>query len=321
MATAGELLRTIRRLQGSVTTADEASTRELRRAVEALADLLKNARTITDGSITDAILRSISTLPRIEMDASIPGSESLTVQPVEGDLNSLASLLLQQRIEERRQLVIRTAEAVEHAVTILLNDRATFAKFRDAVNASPAVRQTHFPMLVARWYSQSVLLGLRRLGDQDKRTYSLRALFDRMIANPDEWSLSSIIEIWDSDEHRYEQWMLETLAQKTYKEFADETGSILNVDRVTADRERLEAGTETAKLVVDKTIAHAEIHKGDAPTMTFAELDAAIDACHEMVRPYIALITGRGYNNMTPIPQTVWWRIFEPWKSMKPFPE
>ena len=223
-------------------------------------------------------------------------------------------------IDERRADAISTTEAIEHGVTMLLLDRQTFSRFRDAVNSSAAVGQTHFPGFVARWYSQSILLGLRRLGDRNPRAHSLRVLFDKMTAHPDDWSLESIIEIWDATEHRYDREFLEMLALSTYRRFADGSGRRLNVGRIEADRSQLESALVDVKAVVDKTVAHAERHDGDKPTMTFKQLDAAVDVCHELVKPYIALLTGRGYSDMTPTEQHQWWRIFQSWPGITPFP-
>ncbi len=203
---------------------------------------------------------------------------------------------------------------------MLLNDRQTFSRFRDAVSSAVAVRQTHFPGAVARWYSQSVLLGLRRLGDSDHRTHSMRRLFDAMVAHPDEWSLRSVMEIWDSTGHGYDREMFEFLARSTYGPFADASGKRLNVAKVSRDRDDLEAALSDVKSVVNKTVAHAERHDGEAPTMTFSQLDAAIDFCHELAKPYIALLTGRDYSDMTPTEQIAWWRIFEDWPEMAAFP-
>lgn len=220
------------------------------------------------------------------------------------------------RAAERRAIAIATIEAVEHAIAGLLLDREVFKRFADAVNGSLPVKATPFPWVVARWYTQSVLLGLRRLGDKNPKTYSLRALFDRMIVTPADWSFNAIMELWSSDDHPYDSWGLHRLVSIAYKEFAAANASELNVARVERDRTVLESTLHTVKAVVDKTIAHAERHGGAAPAMTFNDLDAAITTCETIAKPYIALLTGRGYAGMTPIPPDDWWRIFSPWRSI-----
>ena len=65
--------------------------------------------------------------------------------------------------------------------------------------------------------------------------------------------------------------------------------------------------------------AHSDRDASDAPPMTFSQLNEAIDSCHELVKPYIALLTGQGYHDMTPVEQTKWCRIFEPWERLRPF--
>lgn len=225
-----------------------------------------------------------------------------------------------EHINARRRDAIATTETIEHAVTTLLSDRQTFSRFRDAVNGATAVRQTHFPGAVARWYSQSVLLGLRRLRDPDRRTHSMRTLFDRMIAHPGDWSLQSVVQIWDSTGHNYEPEFLAMLARSTYRPFADESGERLDFAKVATHRAELEEALSAVRAVVDKTVAHVERHDDEPPAMTFDQIDDAINFCHELAKPYIALLTGRGYSDMTPTEQVAWWRIFQSWSDMPPFP-
>jgi len=225
-----------------------------------------------------------------------------------------------ESIEQRRANGLATTENIEDAVTTLLNDRQTFARFRDAVNLSLAVRQTHFPMTIARWYSQSVLMGLRRIGDRDPRTHSLRALLDGMILNPEDWDIDAVISLWPQEARRDAE-TLQFAVSFTYGPFADSSGRSLNTGRVLLDRDRLDLALSRVKLVVNKTIAHAERTAGLPPNMTFDQLDESIDSCHELVKPYITLLTGRSYNDMTPVEAQVWWRIFAPWQEIQPVPE
>ena len=220
-------------------------------------------------------------------------------------------------IAKRRSDAIATVEVVEHAVSILLNDRQTFERFRDAVNDSTAVRQTHFPRVVARWYSQSVLVGLRRLGDRDPRTHSLRVLMDRMLQYPADWNRNAIVELWGKD-RQPDPLILAIALESTYGPFADSTGLDLSTDRITLDREKLTFALSQVRAIVNKAVAHMD-SAHPPPSMTFAQLDDAIDSCHELVKPYIALLTGRGYSDMTPVEQYNWWRIFAPWRDIRPF--
>jgi hypothetical protein len=68
-----------------------------------------------------------------------------------------------------------------------------------------------------------------------------------------------------------------------------------------------------AKHVVDRTIAHDDRRGVEDVTMTHEEMHNAIHVCEDIAKPYIAPFTGRGYNSLTPIEQTRWWRIFDPW--------
>lgn len=225
-------------------------------------------------------------------------------------------------LEERRAEAIATCEVVENAIVVLQNDRQTFSRFRDGVLKSVAVQTTHFPPAVARWYSQSVLIGLRRLGDRDPKSHSLRQLFDRMIAHPRDWDFAAVVALWNSTPHRYDPMMLEALAQATYGWISDASGRALNVAKVEADRAALEAILAKVRKVVNRTIAHADRAAAPSDNITWGELDAAIFDCEDLAKRYIALLTGRGYSlergSMTPVEQTVWYRIFEPWARLDP---
>jgi len=225
-------------------------------------------------------------------------------------------------LDERRQEVVATCEVVEDAIVVLQSDRQTFSRFRDGILKSDAVRRTHFPPTVARWYSQSVLVGLRRLGDRNPKSHSLRQLFDRMIAEPADWDFAAVVSLWNRTTHPYDAAMLEALAHATYGWIADASGRALNVAKVEADRAALEATLLKVRNVVNRTIAHADRAAGPGDTMTWGELDAAIFDCEDLAKRYIALVTGRGYStsrgSMTPVEQTVWYRIFEPWALLDP---
>ncbi len=225
-----------------------------------------------------------------------------------------------KELEQRRGRVHLTVKVCERAVVALLNDRETFRRFADAVNESAAVRQTWFPSIVARWYSQSMLIALRRLADADERTHSLRRLLEEMLAHPEAWSRDAMLQIWAADDqHKYPLDKLDLLLSGTYREFADKSGHMLNTERIRTDRNRLSKELDRVKTVVDKQIAHTE-RDWEPLELTFPELRSAVDVVHEMVKPYIALLTGAGFTDMTPTPQTRWWRIFDPWKSMSLFP-
>ncbi len=225
-------------------------------------------------------------------------------------------------LDERRREAVATCEVVEDAIVMLQSDRQTFSRFRDGIRKSVAVQRTHFPPAVARWYSQSVLVGLRRLGDRNPKSHSLRQLFDRMIAHPADWDFAAVVTLWNQTTHPYDASMLEALARATYGWIADASGRALNVAKVEADRDALETMLEKVRKVVNRTIAHADRSAGPGDTMTWAELDAAIFDCEDLAKRYIALLTGHGYStnrgSMTPIEQTAWYRIFEPWARLDP---
>jgi hypothetical protein len=221
------------------------------------------------------------------------------------------------KLKRRRAAAVATVENIENAVAILLGDQQCFARFRDAVNGSVAVRQTHFPGLVARWYSQSVLLGLRRLVDTDPRSHSLLSLLNDMLKHPTDWNEEAVIDLWTKDRKPHDL-IIAAALEVAYKPLSDAAGKSLNTVRIAADKQTLESSLTRAKRVVNKTIAHSDKHSGAAPTMTFADLDAAVDASHQLVKPYISLLTGRGYNTMVPVEGSNWWRIFDSWSDIPP---
>ena len=222
---------------------------------------------------------------------------------------------------ERHQEAIATCEVVEHTIIMLQSDRQTFERFRDGATASEAVMTTHFPPAIARWYSQTMLNGLRRLDDRDERSHSLWRLFHGMIRYPDDWTFDAVFALWRQAGTicNRDPEMLEFLAGATYEWAADSSGRALSVARVKADRDKLVEIIKGARHVVNKTIAHAD-RKASAATMTFKELHDAIYAVEDLAKRYIALVTGRGYSlepgSMTPVEQTPWHRIFEPWRTL-----
>jgi hypothetical protein len=214
--------------------------------------------------------------------------------------------------EERRQAAIETCEFLEHQITALQLDQSTFRRFADAVSRSATVSQTHFPQSVATWYAQSVLVRLRAIGDNDRRAHSLRRLLDRMIANPADWGVETIVDLYSLGEHPYSADQVRFLATSTFRNFAQSGSTSLDVQRLERDRDALDAAIGSVKEIVDRTIAHND-RRGSTVTMTYDDLRAAIDKVEEIAKPYISLLTGRSYIQMTPVDQYDWWRIFDPW--------
>jgi hypothetical protein len=212
-------------------------------------------------------------------------------------------------------------EVIEDTIVTLQTDRLTFSRFRDGVMASEAVMRTHFPHTIARWYSQSVLLGLRRLADDSRGCRSLRRLMERMIANPQDWSLNAVVELQGGKTHRWgEDSLRSLLAETSYKFAADASGEHLDTAKIEVEILRLDAAVKKARDVVDKTIAHRDRNVDPNLQMTFAELHDAVFECEEIAKPYTGLITGAGYGaergSMTPYENHAWFRIFEPWRDL-----
>lgn len=215
--------------------------------------------------------------------------------------------------EERRRAAIETCEFVEQTITSLQLDQATFRRFADAVAASLSVQETHFPHSVAGWYATSVLVRLRAIGDTDRRAHSLRRLLDRMIANPGDWGLETIVDIYSAGEHPYTSEQVRFLATSTFRGFSESGSTTLDVSRLEHDRDALDSAIATVKEIVDRTIAHFD-RRGSEVTMTYDDVRVAIDVVEEIARPYIALLTGRAYLQMEPVDQYDWWHIFDAWK-------
>jgi hypothetical protein len=139
-----------------------------------------------------------------------------------------------------------------------------------------------------------------------------------MFKNPEDWNLEAVVQLWTAERQPHPV-VLQAAIEVSYVPFADPSGEHLGANRVSQDRERLKQALSKVRRVADKTIAHSERHSGSPPNITFAELDEAIEACHELVKPYISLLTGRGYHDMTPVEQYNWWKIFAPWSELRPF--
>ncbi len=211
----------------------------------------------------------------------------------------------------RRAEIVETCELVESQLTALQLDQATFRRFADAVGRSPQTAATHFPQSVATWYAQSVLIRLRRIGDRNKNSHSLHALLTRMKSEPGDWTLQSIVDLWDDGKHPYSPQTLRFLAESTYHFVSDLSNKHLNIGRIISDIQRLDDSLQTVKHLVDRTVAHVDRRGANELIMTFEDIGSAIDKCENIALPYISLLTGRSYVTLTPVDQTEWWKIFD----------
>jgi hypothetical protein len=97
------------------------------------------------------------------------------------------------------------------------------------------------------------------------------------------------------------------------KQYAGNVGAHLDPAIPTADLETLTKGAAKVKRYVDQHVAHADASPVGV-TLTFAEVDAAIDGIGELFKKYSNLLTAGSYIELEAAIQHDWKAAFEvPW--------
>lgn len=163
----------------------------------------------------------------------------------------------------------------------LLLDRRFFNAFRESLQ--PYVGQTRggeIAKWIARNYAANACSAIRRLGDEDTRSVSLRRLFEEMKL------YSHILMRLDIDPIVGDK-------GRTFDKIAGEGATYLPASLIDSDLASLRDGCETLNTFVNKFIAH---HDADQHTITlpmYWELDNAIDVVHRLYRKYALLLAGK----------------------------
>jgi len=199
----------------------------------------------------------------------------------------------------------------------LHHSRRMWRTVQAMINAHQDLRSSGIVLYwLTQCYSAFQLIAVRKQTDPDKRSISLWQLLDLLARTPNIASREHFIAELKAEPLRARYLHLHAPA---FEIFAEPGQPFVSRKIVGADRDRLTADVAKAKAVVNKLVAHhQDVAKfTDAlPTITWGELDIAIDTIGELYTKYYSLrYPGQTLSNLEPDLPIGWDRIFETaWK-------
>ena len=171
-------------------------------------------------------------------------------------------------------------EDLLHQIEDLLLDSHIFDAYRESVQ--PYVGQTRGGEIaewIARNYSASACSAIRRLGDEDTRSVSLRRLFEEMKL------YSHILTRSNFDAFVCEM-------NRTLDQIAGDGVDKVPVSMIDSDLKSLHKESKRLNSFVNKFIAHSDSDRHKIKQPTYSELDNAIAVIHKLYRKYALLLAG-----------------------------
>jgi hypothetical protein len=212
-------------------------------------------------------------------------------------------------------------DETHNVVILLFHNRAVWRTIREMIDTNPAVQRTGFAEnWLARCYTTTQLVGIRRECDGDKGSIGLRRSLKHLASTPRiatrAWYRSELLR-------RTPDLTADDLAWRMagFDDFAQPGAPFVDPALVNADIELLEAALENAETYTNKVIAHRDDIQGEAVkpvSATWGDLDGALNTVGQVHKKYYKLRhAGTVLWNVTPLPQDHGWdRMFETaWKA------
>jgi hypothetical protein len=153
-------------------------------------------------------------------------------------------------------------------------------------------------------YTGTQLTGLRRLSDPLDGTVSIVRLLKEIGRFPDVITLDRLVALARARKGELRDVRLAEIA-KTFEPFANPATGLVDKQRVKANHRRFKLVAENGRTYATTLIAH-RLETAVPISMTYNELDAAIDMAGLLLRRYTTLITGATVGHLEPyIPPTL----------------
>ena len=212
----------------------------------------------------------------------------------------------------------RDIRRIRNAVMRLCDYRRWNRVYEAIVNANPGLHPG-VPVLdyFRDVYGDYALMAIRRQAKPHKDAISLRGLLEDIALNPSlisrRWTQQLYMEPLEGSGHVYPEETAISLADSTFRDFADDSGEFLRQSLVTGDLAKLEDATAKIIDVSDRAIAHDD-RRGPEFEINFDQINRAVDVIEELTRRYNLLLTGASMLRLTPHDTTNAISVFRfPW--------
>jgi hypothetical protein len=204
-------------------------------------------------------------------------------------------------------------DKTHHGVLRLFHDRAIWRTIMAMLEANPAVPRGGFgEYWLGSCYTDSMFIGIRR--ESDAKGTGLRRALKQLEATPRmatrDWYMSQVRQ---RDHEGWDSWAVAEL-EAAFNLFAGPGDAFIDSALVSKDIAELESVVTRVNAYTSKAIAHrdADISRAvAAQPVTWAELDATLDAVGMMHRKYYRLRhPGESLGGITPLVSPGWVQMF-----------
>lgn len=212
-------------------------------------------------------------------------------------------------------------DETHHGVIVLFHDRAVWRTTRAMIDTNPVIRQTGtVENWLARCYTTTQLVGIRRECDGDKTSIGIRRALTHLAGCPRiatrAWYAE---ELARRDPDRTPEELDRLVAG--FDQFAGPGKAFVDPALVKLDLERLSTAVEKAETYTNKVLAHRDdVTSGTmaATHLTWGDLDSAINMIGEIHKKYYTLRhPATMLGTLTPLAPLGWDTMFEtPWKPV-----
>lgn len=212
------------------------------------------------------------------------------------------------------QLWCQRFDKTHNGVIRLFHDRAIWRTILAMFDANPKVARGGFgEYWLGSCYTDSLLIGIRRETGADRDSIGLRRALVGLTSNPRMATRTWYVQqIRQRDHQGQEDWLAELDAG--FNVFAAPGQPFIDAALVQQDITALEAVIRRVNAYTTKTIAHRDdiLRAAPAtPAVTWAELDAALDAVGNIHKKYYRLChPGEALGGLTPLISPGWIEMF-----------
>jgi hypothetical protein len=205
-------------------------------------------------------------------------------------------------------------DKTHNGVIRLFHDRAIWRTLLAMLDANPKVARGGLgEYWLGSCYTDSLLIGIRRETGADRNSIGLRRSLAGLASNPRMASRAWYAQQIRRDHQGRDAWELAEL-DAGFNLFAAPGQPFIDAARVHQDITALEAVVRRVNAYTTKTIAHRDdiLRAVPAtPAVTWAELDAALDAVGNIHRKYYRLChPGEALGGLTPLISPGWIQMF-----------
>jgi hypothetical protein len=201
----------------------------------------------------------------------------------------------------------RSISKVEDDLQATVNDRELFHGFRDVLVENREWIEQHEGVLfcdfVVRSYVARVALGIRRQVKRHDDSISLVQILSQMKECAPQLTFDFYLEQFPREPRNYIPWQEPTFAS------ISEDGRVASTQLISSDIDELTRLTGQVEGWADRELAHLD-RRGFIGSVTYDDLDAAVNALDRIACKYICLLTGRGYETLKATIVFDWRKIF-----------